>query len=211
MARKKTEARRTAIIKAAAEAFLELGYDKTSMSLIAERLGGSKATLYSYFKSKDDLMLAVLDNEIDTNAGAILGTALGQPDTRKALEIVGAGYLMQRLSVRPTRYFRMVSGQSGNSDIGEHFWNNILKPAWMLMCTKLQEYMDEGRLRRADPWLATLHFKGLLEADLVERRLLGDIRGPEAELVIDRVKKAVDVFLRYYGPDAPDVEQPVAA
>jgi AcrR family transcriptional regulator len=209
VARKKTDARRAAIIKTAAEAFLELGYEKTSMSLIAERLGGSKATLYSYFKSKDELMFAVLDSEIDTNAGAILGTALGQPDTRKALEIVGTGYLMQRLSVRPTRYFRMISGQSGNGDIGKHFWNNILKPAWMLMCTKLQEYMDEGRLRRTDPWMATLHFKGLLDADLVERRLLGDIRGPDAELVTDRVKKAVDVFLHYYGPDAP-ADQSVA-
>jgi AcrR family transcriptional regulator len=211
LARKKTETRRAAIIKTAAEAFLELGYEKTSMSLIAERVGGSKATLYSYFKSKDELMLAVLNNEIDTNAGAILGTALGQPDTRKALEIVGTGYLMQRLSVRPTRYFRMVSGQSGDSDIGEHFWKTVLKPAWMLMCTKMQEYMDEGRLRDADPWMATLHFKGLLEGDLVERRLLGDIRGPQAELVMERVKSGVDVFLRYYGPEAHDSEKSTAA
>jgi AcrR family transcriptional regulator len=200
VARQKTETRRAAIVKTAAEAFLELGYEKTSMSLIAERLGGSKATLYSYFKSKEELLLAVLDNEIDTNAAAILGTAMGEPDTRKALSIVGAGYLMQRLSVRPTRYFRMVSGQSGESDIGQHFWNNILKPAWMLMCTKMQEYMDEGRLRQADPWMASMHFKGLLEADLVERRLLGDIRGPEAELVMNRVTSAVEVFLHSYGP-----------
>ena len=202
MARQKTETRRLAIIEAAADAFLELGYEQTSMSLIAERLGGSKATLYSYFKSKEELLLAVLDNQIETHAAGILGTALGQPDTRKALMIVGTGYLMQRLSVRPTRYFRIVSGQSGNTEIGKHFWNNILKPAWMLMCTKMQEYMDQGRLRQADPWDATMHFKGLLEADLLERRLLGDIRGPESELVMPAVEKAVDVFLKYYGPDA---------
>ena len=170
------------------------------MSLIAERLGGSKATLYNYFKSKEELMLAVLDSEIDTNAAAILGTAMGERDTRKALTIVGTGYLMQRLSVRPTRYFRMVSEQSGGSDIGQHFWTNILKPAWMLMCTKMQEYMNEGRLRQADPWTASMHFKGLLESDLVERRLLGDIRGPDADLIKDRVTTAVEVFLHYYGP-----------
>ena len=202
MARQKTETRRLAIIKAAADAFLELGYEKTSMSLIAERLGGSKATLYSYFKSKEELLLAVLDNEVDTNAGAILGTAMNEPDTRKALTIVGMGYLMQRLSVRPTRYFRMVSGQSGDSPIGAHFWNTVLKNAWMLMCTKMQEYMDEGRLRPADPWDATMHFKGLLEYDLVERRLLGDIREPDPAVVAQTAAKAVDVFLHYYGPDA---------
>ncbi len=201
MARQKTATRRAAIIKAAAEAFLELGFEKTSMSLIAERLGGSKATLYSYFKSKEELLFAVLNNEIDTNAAAILGTALNEPDTRKALTIVGTGYLMQRLSERPTRYFRMISGQAGSSDIGEHFWNGILKPAWMLMCTKMQEYMDQGRLREADPWYAAMHFKGLLEGDLVERRLLGHIRGADAELINANVTKAVDVFLRYYGPE----------
>jgi AcrR family transcriptional regulator len=200
VARKKTETRRAAIIKAAADAFLELGYEKTSMSLIAERLGGSKATLYSYFKSKEELMLAVLDNEIDTNAAAILGTAMGEPDIRKALSIVGTGYLMQRLSVRPTHYFRMISGLSGESDIGQHFWNKILKPAWTLMSTKMQEYMDEGRLRQADPWIASMHFKSLVESDLVERRLLGDISGPESELVKDRVANGVEVFLHYYGP-----------
>ena len=202
MARHKTETRRAAIIKAAADAFLELGYEKTSMSLIAERLGGSKATLYSYFKSKEELLFAVLNNEIDTNAAAILGTAMGVPDTRKALSIVGTGYLMQRLSERPTRYFRMISGQAGDSDIGQHFWNGILKPAWMLMCNKLKEYMAEGRLRDADPWDAAMHFKGLLEGDLVERRLLGDIRGPDAAAVNANVTNAVDVFLRYYAPEA---------
>ena len=204
MARQKSETRRAAIIKASADAFLELGYEKTSMSLIAERLGGSTATLYSYFKSKEELFFAVLNTEIDTNAAAILGTAMGVSDTRKALTIVGTGYLMQRLSERPTRYFRMISGQAGDSEIGQHFWKGILKPAWMLMCTKLQEYMAEGRLRESDPWDAAMHFKGLLEGDLVERRLLGDIRGPDAELINANVSKAVDVFLRYYGPTASD-------
>ena len=127
---------------------------------------------------------------------------MGVPDTRKALSIVGTGYLMQRLSERPTRYFRMISGQAGDSDIGQHFWNGILKPAWMLMCNKLKEYMAEGRLRDADPWDAAMHFKGLLEGDLVERRLLGDIRGPDAAAVNANVTNAVDVFLRYYGPEA---------
>ena len=31
------------------------------MSTIAERLGGSKQTLYSYFASKEELLRAVLD------------------------------------------------------------------------------------------------------------------------------------------------------
>ena len=200
MARVKSEARRKAILEVAADIFLEQGFDRTSMSQIAERVGGSKATLYNHFKSKDELFLAVLDFEIDTNAGRILGIALGEPDIRKALTMVGIGYLNQRLSVRPTRYFRMVSGQSEDSGIGKHFWENVLKPAWMLLCGKLEEFMAEGRLRKANPWLAAMHFKGLMELDLVERRLLGAIQGPDPAEIAAVATAGVDVFLAAYGP-----------
>ena len=201
MARTKSEARRKEIVRVAAEMFIEGGFERTSMSMIAERLGGSKATLYSYFKSKEELFVAVLDDEVETNAGAILGTAAHESDVRKILTIVGTGYLMQRLSLRPTRYFRMVSGMAEESDIGRHFWDNVLKPAWMLMCHKMQELMEQGRLKKGDPWQATVQFKGLLDTDLVERRLLGVITQPDLEECRATARKGVDVFMAAYGVD----------
>ena len=51
----KTESKRQAIIQAAAEVFREVGFDRASMSDIRERIGGSKATLYNYFPSKEKL------------------------------------------------------------------------------------------------------------------------------------------------------------
>ncbi len=47
----RTEAKREAILKTAAQAFVELGYERASMSEIAARVGGSKGTLYAYFPS----------------------------------------------------------------------------------------------------------------------------------------------------------------
>ncbi|HYD25340.1 MAG TPA: TetR/AcrR family transcriptional regulator [Croceibacterium sp.] len=201
MARTKSEKRRKEIVRVASEIFLENGFERTSMSTIAERLGGSKATLYSYFKSKEELFLAVLDDEIETNAGAIVGTAAHEPDLRKSLIIVGTGYLMQRLSLRPTRYFRMVSGQAEESAIGRHFWINVLKPAWMIMCHKFQELIAEGRLRDVDPWQATVQFKGLMDTDLVERRLLGVVEHPDLEECRAVAARGVDVFLAAYGAE----------
>ncbi len=58
--RVKTEERRQAIIEKAREVFQEEGFDRASMSEIAARVGGSKATLYSYFKSKEELFVAVM-------------------------------------------------------------------------------------------------------------------------------------------------------
>ena len=66
--RVRTEVKRQEIIRIAGELFEERGYDRTSMSAIAARVGGSKATLYGYFKSKEELLLAVLDYDVGEEA-----------------------------------------------------------------------------------------------------------------------------------------------
>ena len=62
--RVRTEEKRQEIVRIAAELFEQLGYERTSMSAIAASVGGSKATLYGYFASKEDLLRAVLAAEI---------------------------------------------------------------------------------------------------------------------------------------------------
>lgn len=56
--RVRTEEKRDAIVQAASEVFLELGFEGASMSQIAARVGGSKRTLYGYFPSKEELFVA---------------------------------------------------------------------------------------------------------------------------------------------------------
>src|SRR5580692_6870568 len=50
--------RRDAIVEVARQVFFEEGYAAASMSTIAARLGGSKGTLYNYFRSKEELFEA---------------------------------------------------------------------------------------------------------------------------------------------------------
>lgn len=52
------------ILRAAMESFTQTGYDKTKMDDIAKRLGLSKGTLYLYFKSKEDLFVAICEHNI---------------------------------------------------------------------------------------------------------------------------------------------------
>ena len=49
MARMKTDEKRREIVRVAALAFQELGYERTSMLTTAERLRGSNQTSYNYF------------------------------------------------------------------------------------------------------------------------------------------------------------------
>ncbi len=54
------EKARDRIVEAAHHVFSEKGYHKTTMDDVAERIGVSKAAIYQYFKSKEDLYRAIL-------------------------------------------------------------------------------------------------------------------------------------------------------
>jgi AcrR family transcriptional regulator len=62
---KKAEVRRLEIIKASRELFLTHEYEKTSMQDIIEKLQIAKGTIYHYFKSKAELMDAVVQDIVD--------------------------------------------------------------------------------------------------------------------------------------------------
>src|SRR5580704_19104534 len=75
----KTEAKRLAILKAAADVFREVGFERASMSEIRARIGGSKATLYNYFPSKEKLFFEVMYHAKELELASI--TAALKPDT----------------------------------------------------------------------------------------------------------------------------------
>src|ERR1700733_7685226 len=51
---------RTRILDSALELFSEQGFDGTTLQQIADRLGFTKAALYYHFRSKDDLLRALI-------------------------------------------------------------------------------------------------------------------------------------------------------
>jgi AcrR family transcriptional regulator len=60
--RHKTDATRQRILDAAYGSFWRLGFARPSMDSIAATAGVTKRTVYKYFRSKDDLLAAVLDH-----------------------------------------------------------------------------------------------------------------------------------------------------
>ena len=56
-----SDERKHQIMNAAERVFTKKGLDQARMDDIAEETGLSKGTLYLYFKSKDDLVIAILD------------------------------------------------------------------------------------------------------------------------------------------------------
>lgn len=201
--RTRTEEKRREIVRVAAKAFEELGYERTSMLTIAERLRGSKQTLYNHFKSKEELLRAVLDFDVGEVARQSMDEFLAEKNLRKGLVRLGVVFLNGQLAPSAMSNIRIVATQPAESDIGESFYETVLKPAWGRVADSFQALMDEGKLRKSDPWLAAMQWKGLVLLDLFERRLLGAMKAVDPKEVESAATRAADAFLMIYDPDAP--------
>jgi AcrR family transcriptional regulator len=195
--RVKTQDRRDAIIQAAMEVFSEVGFERASMSEIALRVGGSKATLYGYFASKDELYVAAMQEAIAAQAGEIsriLDPA--RTEVRAVLEAFAAACLEKVTSPDILASKRTMIGQGGASSLAAELYDHVERYVWTPVATYLRTLMDRGDLRQADPRIAAYHFQGLLDAGLVEPSLHGVT--PRLQIK-DAVPLAVDAFLRIYG------------
>lgn len=90
----KARQRMHSVLVAAAEVFVSKGYDATTMDDISERLGGTKGTLYYYFRSKEDIFVEIRRSAISgalERLEAILARGLGPVETlREAIrDLVG--------------------------------------------------------------------------------------------------------------------------
>src|ERR1700729_166501 len=116
----KTEAKRLAILKAAADVFREVGFERASMSEIRARIGGSKATLYNYFPSKEKLFFEVMYQAKELELAGMTHTL--NPDAEDLKEellhfgqrLLGALYSPEAIAIR-----RLAIAESRHSNIGK--------------------------------------------------------------------------------------------
>src|ERR1051325_8960566 len=120
--RGRNEEKRREIVRIASDLFHENGFDRTSMSMISEAVGGSKATLYGYFPSKEQLLAATLVYDVTEEADRLMKEVLAEQDLREGLVKLGIAYMTRRLSSAPIANVRMVSNQPAESTIGKQFY-----------------------------------------------------------------------------------------
>ncbi|PTW57683.1 TetR family transcriptional regulator [Breoghania corrubedonensis] len=193
--RTKTDAKRQEILAAAAEIFEEVGYQRASMSAISARLGGSKATLYGYFKSKEALFATVMTEALEEKGGQMMALLDEEGDVDTTLRGFGERYVAFMTTPELLSSIRIAVGEGVNSALGAELYELGPRRAWVEVADYLSRLMDRGILILAPPLRASYHLKGLLEAGILEPILFG--RDP----VIDPAEAAdaaVDVFLRAY-------------
>ncbi|MET0976103.1 MAG: TetR/AcrR family transcriptional regulator [Leifsonia sp.] len=83
---------RAGILEVAVAAFIEFGYDATSMGVLADRLGISKSAIYHHFASKEEMLDRALSEALDGLEGVLASeaAATGSASDRLAAVLRGA-------------------------------------------------------------------------------------------------------------------------
>jgi AcrR family transcriptional regulator len=198
--RVKTTAKRQAILNAASEVFRTRGFAGGTMTDVAEHLGASKATLYRYFRTKDDLFVALMLDAVFDEAEAIFATLRPTGDLRGTLEAFGVSFLTLSLTETALAVRRNSIAEGGRSGLGEKLYDRGARVLWSKMADFLQGEMAAGRLRSDEPWRVAMHLRGMLEADVINRALLGAPVDARPAHLRAHAAAAVDVLLRAYDP-----------
>ncbi|HLI66862.1 MAG TPA: TetR/AcrR family transcriptional regulator [Caulobacteraceae bacterium] len=202
----RSDARRRAILEVARDAFFAQGYAATSMSEIAARLGGSKGTLYNYFRSKEELFEAFITDFCQGPALAIFDAMPpvdADPDIRATLIRIGGGLLEFLLSEPMLQLHRLVVAEAGRfPELGRIFYEAGPKRGEVRFRTYFEQAIAAGLVRQGDPFVMGQRLKDLVLSDVYLRRLWGVLPSISAAQLRAHVEQSVDIFLRAFGPEA---------
>lgn len=123
---KEAEERRNEILDAANELFSQKGFDGTSTNDILEKVGIARGTLYYHFKSKEDIMDALIE--------------------RYNVRILGAAQEIAADKSIPVneRIIRVVMALNISGGSGEEIMEHIHRPQNALMHQKIQKVIING-------------------------------------------------------------------
>jgi AcrR family transcriptional regulator len=147
-----SDARKTQILDAAEHVFTKKGFDLARMDDIAGQTGLSKGTLYLYFKSKDDLIIAILDrifagifkqlearkdNQLSAAQAVLQFTEEAIRDYKKMLRLMPVAYEFLALAFR---------NKTVQTALKQYFrrYMQVLVPI-------IQRGIDSGEFRWVDP------------------------------------------------------------
>jgi AcrR family transcriptional regulator len=138
---KQRQARVELIIQAAEKVLLEKGYYDTSMDDIANRVGIAKATIYTHFPGKEDLILTIFTRDVQMCLRKI--EAIEGPTARATLEaiieFVYTGIFSKRAHLMASMYNgvdlkRLLMKQGG-----------CIHELWNCMVVRVTELLEAGK------------------------------------------------------------------
>jgi TetR/AcrR family transcriptional repressor of mexJK operon len=181
------------MLSAATELFLRDGYDQTSIDAILVRSGGSKATLYAYFPTKEDLFRAVIDSVLVTDARPAL-------DVTREPRYVLTDFAVDRLHVifseRHRAVLRLIIAERERfPDLAELYYERGPQRGHRTLVEYLDALRHRGALSVEDTEEAAEFFIGMLMHRWYKELLLLGAPTPSDAAIQQRAEHVVGRFL----------------
>lgn len=177
--------RRHQVFAASMHLFLEKGFQETSMQEIAAASGMGKSTLYDYFKTKDEILLSVVEDGIyDLTEQARLIAAQDLPAAEKIHLVMRdhLGFLLENKDfyIRMMLEVQRLSPESQQRiQIRRHAYQDLL-------CNLVAQATREGSYRSVNPLLAARTILTILSPAVFTNRPTGT---PE-----QMMEEIIDIF-----------------
>jgi TetR/AcrR family transcriptional regulator, mexJK operon transcriptional repressor len=191
--------RREAILGIAQQSFLEQGYDRTTMSAIAEAMGGSKGTLWSYFESKEELFAAVIDRAAAQFRIELVKALDPQGQVEVSLHRFAETFIRKITRADAIALHRIVVGESPRfPELGAIFYARAPGVMRELLADYIALRMEAGALRKEDPMKAAGMLLSLCDGGH-HKRVLWGVETYDEAIATQEAAVAVELFLRVFG------------
>ncbi|WP_017202110.1 TetR/AcrR family transcriptional regulator [Microbacterium algeriense] len=162
---------RGAILTAATDLFLEVGYDRTSLARVAESAGVSKATLFKQFPTKAELFEATVLGAGSPSEATPVEPPAG--DFRSGLVVLGAAYAELLSRPRMADLMRAVIAESARfPELRERTFDFGTLPVLRALHRFLETANADGRASVHDADVAASQFLGMIATVVFWPRLV---------------------------------------
>jgi len=188
------------ILAAARRTFLARGFGAVSMDAIAREAGASKATVYAYFSSKEELFGAVVAHEGERYFRGFSAHELDPHAAAASLAEIAHRFLDLVLSPDAIAVNRITIAEAARfPQLGEVFWRAGPERTRIQIEAFLRRAVAAGTLVIADTRVAAEQFIALLRGDIHQRQLLRLDDGVDAQELAAAAAAAVATFLKAFG------------
>src|SRR5688572_6307505 len=178
----------TAILDAALVLFGELGSEGMTVEAVAARAGVGKATIYRRWPTKEDLVIAAIQEVLTSVAVPDLGNVR----TTLVAMVRGAIALM-KTSTAGLIFPRMAGEVAGRTPLGIRYVEAVIRPRRAMVRSVLEQGVAEGMLR---PDLDVALVTDVLIGPIILRKILNELADMSDDLPERLVDSLLDGWLR---------------
>lgn len=191
--------RKSRYLDAAMRLFAEHGYVGTTMDMVIAETGGSKATLYKHFPTKEDLVTGLMERVADTVSHDMDDPAGSVRPLADELTAIARSTCQGVWSPGAAAVLRLCLGEHGRfPELAHTVWNVGPTRTYANFRAFLAERQRRGEIAIDDPQIAAEQFLGGLVGHLQLKIAFGMTDPPTQAEIDARISSAIATFLARY-------------